>query len=91
MELRLGQFGLVDVLAVGLRDDHHVGHLHDAALDALQFVAGTRDLQQHEHVHHRVYGRLRLPDTHRLDEDDVESRGLAQHDCLARLACHAAQ
>ena len=42
--------------------------LHDAALDALQLVAGTRNLQQHEHVDHRVHGRLGLPDAHRLDE-----------------------
>ena len=63
-----------------------VGHLHDAALDALQFVAGTGNLQQHEHVHHRVHGGFRTADAHRLDEDDVEARGLAQHDRLARLS-----
>ena len=81
----------MDVLAVGLGDDHDVGHLHDAALDALQLVAGTRNLQQHEHVDHRVHGRLGLPDAHRLDEYHVEARGFAQDDRLACLACHAAQ
>ena len=91
LELGLGQFGLVDVFAVGLGDDHDVGHLHDAAFDALQFVARAGDLQQHEHVHHRVHGRLGLADAHGLDEDHVESGRFAQHDRLARFAGDAAQ
>ena len=45
LELGLCQFGLVYVLSVGLGDDHQVGHLHDAALDALQFVSRTGNLQ----------------------------------------------
>ena len=91
LKLGFGEFGLVDVFAVGLGDYHDVGHLHDAALDALQLVARARNLQQHEHVDHRMYGRFGLSDAHRLDEDHVESRGFAQHDRLARLAGHAAQ
>ena len=91
LELRAGQLGLVDVFAVGLGDDHQVGHLHDTALDALQLVAGARDLQQHEEVDHRVDGRFGLPDADRLDEDDVETGGFAQHDRLTGLAGHASE
>ena len=43
---------------------------------------------RHEHVDHRVHGRLGLPDAHRLDEYHVEARGFAQDDRLACLACH---
>ena len=91
LKLGLRQFGLVYVLSVGLGDDHQVGHLHDAALDALQFVSRTGNLQQHEKVHHRVHGGFRLPDAHRFDEDDVESCGFAQHDRLACLPGHSAE
>ena len=91
LKLRLRQFRLVDVLAVGLGDDHQVGHLHNAALDALQLVACTGNLQQHEEVDHRMYGCFRLSDADRLDEYHVESGGLAQYDRLARLAGYAAQ
>ena len=38
-----------------------------------------------------MHGRLGLSDAHRLDEDDVEAGGFAQHDRLARLARHAAE
>ena len=43
-ELGLGQAGAVDVVAVGLVDHNAVGHLHDSALDALEFVAGAGEL-----------------------------------------------
>ena len=81
----------MDVLAVGLGDDHDVGHLHDAALDALQLVAGTRNLQQHEHVDHRMYGRFGLSHADRFDEDDVESGSFAQDDRFAGFAGYAAE
>ena len=38
-----------------------------------------------------MHGGFRLPDAHRLDEDDIEPGGLAQHDRLARLAGHASE
>ena len=72
-------------------DRDAVRHLHDTALDTLQFVAGTRHLEQQEIVHHRVRRRLRLTHTDGLQKDGVETRCFAEHDCLARLACHAAE
>lgn len=75
----------MDVLAVGLGDDHHIGHLHNAALDALQFVARTGDLEHHEHIDHRMYGRFGLSHADRFDEDDVESGSFAQDDRFAGL------
>lgn len=85
------QFGFVDVLAVGLGDDHHIGHLHNAALDALQFVARTGDLEHHEHIDHRMYGRFGLSHADRFDEDDVESGSFAQDDRFAGFAGYAAE
>ena len=38
-----------------------------------------------------MHGGFRLSDAHRFDEDDVESRGLAQHDRLASLSGHSAE
>lgn len=51
-ELSLCQACPVDVVAVGLVDDYAVGHFHDAALYALQFVAGAGELDEQEEVDH---------------------------------------
>src|SRR5699024_8810272 len=71
--------------------DHQVGHLHDAAFDALQLVAGSGNLEQHEDVHHGMYGRFALSDSDRFDEYRIESGRFAQDDRLARLAGYAAE
>ena len=86
-----GHFGGVDVVAVGLVDDEGVGHLHDAAFDALQFVAGTGEHQQQEEIDHRLDDGFGLSHADGFDDDDVEAGGLAQHDGFAGLAGHAAE
>ena len=90
-ELGHGQAGAVDVVAVGLVDDDAVGHLHDAALDSLELVAGAGKLDEQEEVDHRVDGGLALSYADGFDEDVVEPGGFTEHDGLAGLACHAAE
>ena len=79
----LSPFGLADVFAVRLGDDHQVGHLHDAAFDALQFVAGSGNLEQHEEVYHGVDGRFALSYADGFDEYRVEAGRFAEDDRLA--------
>ena len=43
-ELCGSQVGVFDVVSVGLVDDNAVGHFHNAAFYALQFVAGAGQL-----------------------------------------------
>ena len=83
--------GGLEVVAVGLRDADDVGQLEDAALDALQLIAGAGHLKHEERVRHAVDGDLRLSDADRLDQHDVESGGLEHQHRLARGAGDAAQ
>ena len=71
-------------LAVGLVDHHEVGELDDAALDALQLVAGARREQQQKAVDHVGDRALALADADRLDHDHVEAGRLAGERGLAR-------
>ena len=82
---------LVDIIAIALIDDNGVANLHDPALDALQVVAGTCQLDEQEEVNHRVARRLALAHTYRLDENLVETSRLTKDDRLARLAGHTTQ
>ena len=79
------------ITTVALVDSYTVSHLHYSSFDTLQFVACAGHLQQQEEVHHRVCSGLRLSDANGLDEYGVEPGSLAQHDRLARLACHTAE
>ena len=81
-EMGGSKVGLVNVVAVSLVDDDGISHLHDAALDPLQFVACPSQLDEEEEVYHRVYCRLTLPHTDGLDEDRIEASGLAEYDRL---------
>ena len=78
-------------VAVGLVDGDHVGQLEDAALDALQLVAGAREREQQERVDHLGDGDLGLPDADGLDDHDVVAGGLEHEHRLARGAGHAAE
>src|SRR4029450_3374187 len=59
--------------------------LDDAALDALQLVAGTRREQQQKAVDHVGDRALALAYADRLDHDHVEAGGLAGQCGLARV------
>ena len=82
---------LVNVIAVGLVDDDSISHLHDTALDPLQLVTRTSQLDEEEEVYHRVYSRLTLTDADGLDEDRIEACGLAEYDRLTRLTSYATE
>ena len=61
-KVRSRQFGPLGIIPVGLVDDNAVGHFHDTALDALQFIPRTSQLNQKKKVDHRMYCRLALTD-----------------------------
>jgi hypothetical protein len=90
-ELRLGELRGAYVVAVGFVDDDAVGHLHDAAFYALEFVACACELYEQEEVDHGVDGGLALSDAYGLDEDVVVACGFAQHYCLACLSGDASE
>ena len=90
-ELGGGKVGTVHVVAVGLVDYYSVGHLHDAALYALQLVACARKLNEQEEIDHRVHGCLALAHAHGLHKYLVETCRLAQHYGFTRLARHTAE
>ena len=90
-EVRGCHLTTVYIVAVALVDDDAVADLHDAALDALEFITGACHLDEQEEIHHRVTGRLALSYTYRLDEDLVEACGLTEDDGLAGLTGYTTQ
>ena len=83
--------GALDLVAVGLVDGDDVGELEQAALDALQLVAGARDRHHDEDIDHVGDGGLRLADAHCLDQHDVVAGGFGKRDGLARGLGDAAE
>ena len=53
-ELSCCQPGPLQIVAISLINDNAIGHFHDAAFDALQLIARTRQLYQQEEVYHTV-------------------------------------
>ena len=84
-EVRGRHLTAIDIVAVALVDHDTVGDLHNAALDALQFIARTCHLDEQEEIDHRVTGGLALSDTDGLDEDLIEACCLTEDDRLTRL------
>ena len=85
------QFCLVHIAAIRLIDDDAVSNLHDATLDALQFIACTSQLNQQKIIDHRVAGCLALSHSNSLDKDVVIARRLTEDDGLTCLAGHTTQ
>lgn len=86
-----GALGGQECVAVGLVDDHEVGDLHDAALDALELVACACEHEGQEGVGELGDGELGLADADGLDEDDIEASGLADEHGLAGAGGDAAE
>ena len=80
-----GQLGFLDIISVSLVDDDAVGHFHNAALDALQFVTRTCKLDQQEEIDHGMYGRFTLSHTDCFNKDLVETGCFTQDDGLTGL------
>ncbi len=76
--------GALDLVAIGLVDGDDIGKLQQAALDALQLVAGARDGDNDKHVDHIGDCGLRLPHADRLDQDHVVARGFGERHGLPR-------
>ena len=72
--------------AIRLVDQDQVGQFDDTALDALQFVAGSRRQHQQEHIDHLGDRRFGLARADRLDQHRVEPGRLADEDRFARAA-----
>ena len=71
------------VVTVGLVDYDDIGHLHYAALDALQLISCSSERDEHQEVNHAVDGNFRLANSHRFDKDVSVSSGLTQQDRIA--------
>ena len=84
--LTFGVAPVLEIVAVALVDGDHVRQLHDAALDALEFVAGIGQHQHQKEVYHAGDYRFALTHTHRLHQHHVKAGRLTHHHCLARLA-----
>ena len=82
---------LIDILAVTLVDDYAVGDFHDAALDALQLIASTSQLDEQEEIDHRMTSGLGLPYSYGLNKYLVEPCSLTKYNGFTRLTSHAAQ
>ena len=87
---QVAQRALGDLPEVGLRDDEHVGDLHDPGLEELQRVARAGLHDDHDRVGGARHVGLGLPDPDRLDDNDVE-RGRQRLRGRARRGREAAE
>ena len=86
-----GEFGALDVVAVGFVDCQQVGDLDDALLHALELVSGTGDHDEQEKIDHGSNGDFVLSHADGFHEDDIITGGLAEQHGLAALAADTAE
>lgn len=86
-----GSFSGDEIGAVGFIDGDEVSQLHDAALDALQFVSGAGKHDEEEEIDHVVDGGLGLADADGFNEDVLVAGRLAEEHGLASALGNAAQ
>ncbi len=86
-----GQFGPLNVVAVGFIDGNGIGQFQNAFFDALQFVAAPRDHQHQKKIHHGGHGNFRLTDADGFDQNGVKSRSLTDQHGFTRFARDAAE
>jgi hypothetical protein len=82
---------LAGTAVVRLVDDEHVGDLEDAGLRRLDAVTHPWGERDHGRVRRRGDLDLGLPDTHRLDDDVVEPRGIEHEHRLRRREGQSAE
>ena len=90
-EIGGGHLATVHILTIALVDDDTIGNLHDAALNALQFITGASQLDEQEEIYHGMTGGLALPYPDGLYENLIEASCLTEDDGLTSLTRHAAQ
>ena len=90
-ETLCGKLAALHIIAITLVDYYGITYLHYAALDALQFIASARHLQQEKEIDHGVTSRLALSYSHCLYKYLIIACRLAQHYRFTSLACHAPQ
>ncbi len=74
-----------EVFAVGLVDSDEACEFHDAALDALKFIAGAGEHDQQKEVDHVMHRGFRLADADGFNKDVFVARGFAEQHGLARV------
>ena len=79
-----------DVVTVGLVDHDDIGHLHYAALDALQFIPCSSERDEHQEVDHARDSSFGLADAHRFDKDVSVSSRLTQQNRIAGILRYTA-
>ena len=89
--LHSGLLCSLGIITIGLGDSNHIGHLHDAALDALQLIAGPSQHEKEEKIDHALHGGLALAHTHRLYDDDLKACCLAEEHALTGARAHTTE
>src|SRR5690606_23652385 len=89
--MRACAFSQIETLTIGFVDDERIGQLHDAALDALQLVAGIRQHQHHEEINHARDFVFTLTNPDGFDQNDIVARSFAEQHGFARVLGHTAQ
>lgn len=90
-KLSSSQFCTFQIIPVGLVDHNAVGHFHNTALNALQLVSCTCQLNQQEEIYHRMNSRFTLSHPDGFHKNLIESGSLAEYNRLTRFACHSSQ
>ena len=90
-EMHSRQLCLLYIVSVSLVDNDTIGHLHDTALDALQLIARTGQLNQQKEVYHGMYGSFTLAYPYSFDKDFIKSGSFTQDDGFTGLTGHTAQ
>ena len=80
-----------EIGAVGFVDNDEVSQLHDAALDALEFVASAGEHDEQKTIDHVVDGGFRLANADGFNEDVVVASRLAEEHGFAGALRHAAE
>ncbi len=88
--LSASSFSRTYILTIGLIDHDDVGHLHQAALDPLQFISCPSERDEDQDIDHLADGSFGLPNPHRFDENVSVACRLTKKNCVARVGCDSA-
>ena len=86
-----GDLRFRQVIAVCFVDDNSIRKFHDALLDALKFITGTGENDEHEEVYHITDCRFRLAYANGFDQDYIAACRFAEKHGFTALSGYAAQ